>query len=85
MLEIKFSSKVGKALKRIPTGQRKRISTEIEALYFDSEPKGSRVVRGGWTSCRRIKVGNYRVIYLLEDDMLHIAVIDKRNDERAYR
>ena len=85
MLKIKLPNKVEKTLKRIPARQQKQIFTKIEALCLDPEPRGSRIIRGGLAPYRRIKVGNYRVIYFVEDDTLHIVVIDKRNDERVYR
>lgn len=83
MPKIKFPNKVEKTLKKIPAKEQKRNFTKIEALRIEDKPRGSWAIRDGSTPYRRIKTGNYRFIRSVEDDTLHIAVIDKRNDGRA--
>ena len=80
MLKINLQDKAEKALKKIPVSQQHRIVTKIEALRYNPEPPGSRLLTGNLDLYRRIKVGKYRVVYFVEDNTLHIALIGKRGD-----
>jgi mRNA interferase RelE/StbE len=33
----------------------------------------------------RIDIGEYRVIYDVEDDILHVSLVGKRNDDEVYK
>ena len=61
-----------------------RISDKILELEDDPRPQGCRKLRGleGW----RIRVGNWRVIYIIDDtEQLVTIVAVKRRREDTYR
>ena len=55
------------------------------ALLNDSKPHDSRILKGSRDVNRRIDIGEYRVVYRVEDDDLLILVAAKRNDDDVYK
>lgn len=80
MLEVRFQNKAEEELKKIPVKQRHRIFAKIEELCQNSEPPGSRQLTGKLKLFRRIKVGDYRVVYFVEDNTLHITLVGGRGN-----
>lgn len=62
-----------RALKRIDKQDHARIRGAIALLAADPRPPGAKALRGrpGF----RIRVGNYRVVYAIEDDKLLVIVV----------
>jgi mRNA interferase RelE/StbE len=82
-LLIKASA--GRELERLGTkSDRKRIIERIQALADDPRPHGSERL-AGYADRFRIRQGNYRVVYLI-DDRLHEVTIFKVGDRKeVYR
>lgn len=72
-----------KALRKIPKKDQLRVADAIELLSENQRPIGSRKLSGreGW----RIRIGDYRVIYEIEDDICHILVLDIGHRKDIYR
>lgn len=62
-----------RALKRIDHQDQARIQGAIALLAADPRPPGSEALRG--RQGLRIRVGDYRIIYTVEDDRLLIVVV----------
>ena len=62
-----------RALKRIDHGDRDRIRGAIALLGQDPRPPGATVLRG--REALRIRVGDYRIIYTVHDDVLVVVVV----------
>ena len=62
-----------RALKRIDHQDRDRIRGAIAILGEDPRPPGAKALRGrpGF----RVRVGDYRIIYTIDDDILIVAVV----------
>jgi mRNA interferase RelE/StbE len=62
-----------RALRKIDPGDRKRIRGVIALLGRDPRPPGARALRGrpGW----RVRVGDYRIIYTINDQVLLVLVV----------
>lgn len=62
-----------RALRKIDPSIRPRIEGTITLLAEDPRPPASRPLRGrpGY----RVRVGDYRIIYTIEDDVLLIVVV----------
>lgn len=73
MHHIYIKRSAQKALARIEKSQRDRIIEKIRKLGEDPRPARSKKLKGreAW----RIRVGNYRVIYEIEDDKLIVLVV----------
>lgn len=63
-----------KQLDKIPPPHFNRIIRAIDALSTDPRPHGSKKLTG--RPAYRIRIGNYRVIYRIEDAVLTVFVVD---------
>lgn len=62
-----------RALKRIDPQDQARIRGAIALLAADPRPPGMKALRG--RDGFRIRVGNYRILYTIEDDRLLVVVV----------
>ncbi len=59
---------------KLPRGEQKRIRTAIDALGTDPRPDGVTKL-SGTSDSYRIRVGNYRIVYTIDDGKLTIVVV----------
>jgi mRNA interferase RelE/StbE len=80
---VEILRRAQKQLDRLPIQDVERIAAAIEALADDSRPEGSKKLSGrsGW----RIRVGQYRVIYEVEDRIRILTVLDVGHRKDVYR
>lgn len=81
---IAYKPSAAKAFRKIHPNQRSRIKKAIEALATNPHPQGSTQLSGG-NGEYRIRVGNYRVVYDIEDDELVILVLRVGHRREVYR
>lgn len=81
---IEFKRPARKALAAIQTSQAERIRVAIDALAVDPFPQGHRKLVGSEAKYR-IRVGDYRVIYHVENQELVILVIRIGHRKDIYR
>jgi mRNA interferase RelE/StbE len=62
-----------KALRKIEPSDRKRIQGVIRLLAEDPRPPGARALQG--RPGLRVRVGNYRIIYTIDDGVLLVVVV----------
>ena len=85
MLRLRLSKDAdGFIASREPKHQR-QIVARIQSLRADPAPADCKALKGKGKGLLRTDVGEYRIIYRLEDDVLHVALIGKRNDDDVYR
>lgn len=82
--QIEFNKTASKELLKINTQDRNRIVTKVSNLTADPLPHGSKKLVG-LNNYHRIRVGNYRVIYKIENDRLVILVIAVGHRREVYR
>lgn len=73
-----------KALTKIDPVQRRRLQNRINHLADEPRPPGALMLKGR-TGEWRIRVGDYRVVYTIEDDVLLILVVDVGHRRDIYR
>jgi len=80
MLNLKFSNKAAKFLERCDDKLYERIIEEIKKLRENPFPSGFKRVKGRKNKTFRIRIGDYRVLYVLikKNNDLFIADIDRR-------
>jgi mRNA interferase RelE/StbE len=81
---IEFKNSAAKALKKIPKRDRKRIRDKIDSLS-DSLPDPSITKMKGDNPFHRIRVGDYRIIYEIKDEILLILVLKIGHRKDIYR
>jgi mRNA interferase RelE/StbE len=82
---IKFDRQVKKDFKSIQPQDIKRIKSAILKLSNDPRPHGCTKLKGDKRDYYRIRVGNYRVIYSVEDDILLILVVTVGHRKEIYK
>ena len=80
-LSIKQSA--ARALAKIGGEDRQRIINAIDQLK--TNPVAGSVLKGEFSGLRRIRVGNYRVVYEVQDEKLVILVIRIGHRREVYR
>lgn len=81
MYQIIIKKKAKKFIDRLPADERKRIVAAIELL-----PNGEDIKRlKGHASLLRLRVGEYRVIYTVDNGKLIIFIVDAGNRGEIYK
>jgi mRNA interferase RelE/StbE len=62
----------------------RRVMPKIMALEKEPRPEGCRKIQGQ-ESLWRIRVGDYRVLYAIDDDQAIVDVVAVRHRREAYR
>ena len=84
-LTLRISRQAGRFIKTLPPKQYEQAVSAMPALLNNPEPHDSRILKGSRDRNRRVDVGEYRVVYRVEDDNLLILVAAKRNDDDGYK
>ena len=71
--KVYFKPSVWKDLDEVPKADRRRILKKIEGLREDPRPMGSKKLSG--SERYRVRQGNYRIIYSIEDDLLIVVIV----------
>ena len=74
---------VSKDLKGIPKKDVRRILAVIEALADDPRPQGTKKLSG--QERYRLRQGDYRILYSIEDDRLIVCIVKLRHRREVYR
>lgn len=83
MYRVQISKSVIKELTKLPTKEALRITRKIHNLKDEPRPSGCVKLAGG-TNEYRIRIGNYRVLYTIEDKVLLVQVFKVANRRDAY-
>lgn len=81
---IEITPAAERDLKSLPKDVLKRVDAKILALADNPRPPGSKLLRGEERFCR-VRVGDYRIIYQIEDDRSVILVVKIRHRREVYR
>jgi mRNA interferase RelE/StbE len=81
---IEFSPAAAKALNKIEKQFQLRIVGAIELLAVDPRPPAAKILRGGEHARWRVRVGDYRIVYAIEDNQLLILVLRVPHRREAY-
>lgn len=81
--KIQIKPSAAKELKKIPLKDRRRIVAHITELADDPRPQGCEKLSGA--DKYRIRQGNYRVVYSIQDQNLIVLVIRIAHRKEVYR
>ncbi|MHC5933374.1 type II toxin-antitoxin system RelE family toxin [Nostoc sp.] len=82
--QIEFTKGANKQLKKLPSDIKERIDLKIEELAIEPRPVGVKKLADE-ESLYRIRVGGYRVIYQIFDNILLVSVIKVKHRREVYR
>jgi len=79
-MKVKFSRKAVKYLKKLDIGHSKRINSKIRELIDNPVPSHAKTITGYKELIYRIRVGDYRVLYEIDnkEQIIGIIKVDKR-------
>jgi mRNA interferase RelE/StbE len=80
-VELKASAR--KELDRLPAKSIQRIFPKLEGLAAEPRPDGCKKLKGGQREWR-IRVGDYRVVYTIDDEKLVVSVTRIRHRSEVY-
>lgn len=81
MYQIIVKKKANKFIEKLPINERKRIAHAIEQLPNGDDIKKLR----GYDKLLRLRVGEYRIIYSVDNGKLIIYVVDAGNRGDIYK
>jgi mRNA interferase RelE/StbE len=82
--DLRITTSAAKSLMKLPRVEQKRIRSAIAELPADPRPHGVTKL-SGTTDSYRIRVGNYRIVYTLDDGELVIVVVRIGHRKEIYR
>jgi mRNA interferase RelE/StbE len=81
--KIVVKRSVAKDLRPIPNEDVQRILKKIEQLAQDPRPPGSEKLSG--EEKYRVRQGNYRILYTIEDEIVTVTVVKVGHRRDVYR
>uniref|UniRef100_A0A942YB56 Type II toxin-antitoxin system RelE/ParE family toxin n=1 Tax=Neobacillus citreus TaxID=2833578 RepID=A0A942YB56_9BACI len=81
---VEFTSSAARAIRKLPKNVRTRLLDAVAQLSDDPRPVGSRKLAGAEIAWR-VRAGDYRVIYEVEDDVLLVTVVRAAHRREVYR
>ncbi len=74
MYKITFKKSAEKEIQKLPSSIVTRIVPVIEGLSMNPRPTGSKKLAGSKENIWRIRVGDYRVVYLIAEEVRIVEV-----------
>lgn len=84
LYQIEFSRQADRQFRSLPSQIRQRLRLRIDALAARPRPHGSEKL-SGYEQFYRIRVGDYRIVYAVEDDRLLVLVVKVGHRREVYR
>lgn len=81
---IEFSRKAERQFKDLPKSIQVKLAPKINALADNPRPRGAKKLEGE-DELYRIRVGDYRVIYQVQDKALIVLVVKIGDRKEIYR
>ncbi len=83
MYELRLARSARKELEALPAAVLARVARELDALASNPRPRGCKKLRGA-DDLYRVRVGDYRIIYRVDDRARLIEVRAIRDRKDAY-
>lgn len=84
MYKVEISTKAAKALSKLPNKEQRLIGRAIDSLSKDPRPTGVEKLTDK-DNLYRIKKGNYRIVYSIQDKKLIVLVVYIGDRKNIYR
>jgi len=82
---VEFSRAAEREFDHLPQQARARLAPRIGALATNPRPSGVVKLVGQTHDLYRIRIGDYRVIYAIKDDVLVVLVVSVGHRSEIYR
>ena len=82
--QIKILPTAQKELASLPKPIRVRIGKKIDSLQSNPTPQGVKLLKGKRREAYRVRVGDYRIIYQIQREILTILVVKIGHRREVY-
>lgn len=82
--QIEFSRSAKKQFKKLSLDIQKRVVVKINELAIEPRPNRAKKLQGN-DSLYRIRVGDYRIVYEIKDNILLVTVIRVKHRSEVYK
>lgn len=82
--QIEFSRQADRQFRNLPSQIQQRLKLRIDSLATTPRPHGSEKLSGA-DQLYRIRVGDYRLVYTVEDNRLLVLVVKVGHRREVYR
>ena len=82
---VDFTPAARRQLKKLDRPVQKRILRRVERLEKNPRPNTAEKLQGTTDPLYRVREGNYRIIYIIEDDRLIVVVVRIGHRSEVYR
>ncbi|MBI2804325.1 MAG: type II toxin-antitoxin system RelE/ParE family toxin [Planctomycetes bacterium] len=82
--DVPYTPSADKALRKLPKSTQVRIATTTDELGDNPRPRGCKKLKGE-DDLWRIRVGDYRIVYTIEDDQLIILAVRVAHRKDVYQ
>ena len=83
MLRVNLSRQSAKFIRKLTAKHARQVAAKITQLRSNPYPQDSLKLKG--YAYHRTDIGEYRIIYQVEESVLEILLIGKRNDDEVYK
>jgi mRNA interferase RelE/StbE len=82
--QVEFSRQADRQFRNLPPQIQQRLKSRIDSLAATPRPHGSEKLSGA-DQFYRIRVGDYRIVYAVEDNRLLVLVVKVGHRREVYR
>lgn len=83
--KIEWAASAARELRKLDKPVARRIAVAVSALSDDPRPSGVKALAGQPPGVMRIRVGDYRVVYVVEDAHVLVTVVRVAHRREVYR
>ena len=83
--EIEWATSALRALRKLDPPVARRILVAVTRLGIDPRPAGARALAGQPSGTLRLRVGEHRVVYVVQDGILLVTVVSVGHRREVYR
>jgi len=84
MHAIDLSRQAAAFLHSLPVKQARQIAKRLQLLANDPQALPSELLKG-YSPMRRLRAGEYRIIFTVDERTIQVRLIGKRNDDDIYK
>jgi mRNA interferase RelE/StbE len=83
--EIEWAAPALRELRKLDKQTARRVLRAVTGLAADPRPAGVRALSGQPAGTMRLRVGDFRVVYIIDDEEIRILVVRVAHRREAYR
>lgn len=84
--DVRVSDRAARALKKLDKQVARRVTAELREVAALDDPRSrGKALTGNLAGLWRYRVGDYRVVVSIEDDVLVVLVVDVAHRREVYR